>query len=503
MIMKNVWRSGFCMGLAGFALVGHVAAQGMAPIDRGWYAVDGVHFTWNYNYLVGNGPGTAHVSFNNWFVFDLGCVTDTITEASLLIEMPTAGFLSVDPTETYTLFDVSTPLASLMAGVGGVSAYDDLGTGTALGSVVVSDADNGHQVVVPLNAAGLAALNAAVGGQVGIGGAITTLDSNPSTVERAFLSSTDWEVSLLITPSCDVRDAEDRGWYSDTGFHEPSNTNYIVGDCPPCSGGGEFRNFFVFGLEDVGGLVTAATLALEHPYGVGSPDPSETYTLFEVSTSKLALLGGSGGVAAFNDLADGTVYGSYELSSADDGSLVTISLDASGLAALNAATGGQFALGGAITTLDSDPATTESGFGAGSPGHRISQIFLEVEEQWTYLDAGVVGTGGQLPLLTGTGDLLGGDLASLTLVNGLPGGSAYLVIGLSALNVSFKGGALVPSPDILIEGLTLDGSGGFALSTTWPVGIPSGTTSWWQVWIPDAAGPKGFAASNGLAATAP
>lgn len=529
MTTKNRLLTSLCTGLAGLALVGPVAAQGssssagygaaqgmaspgqaaavaaqgMAPVDRGWYAVDGVHDPLIYNYIAGNGPGTNHITFRNWFVFDLACVSDTITSASLLIEMPTNGFSSVDPSETYALFDVSTTLSDLMGGVGGLAAYTDLGTGTSYGSVVVSDADNGLQVVVPLNAAGLAALNGGLGGQVGLGGAITTLDGDPNTEEKAFSYSTDWAVRLIITPSCDVRDADDRGWYSDTGLHQPSNMNYIVGNCPACSGGSEFRNFFVFDFSDVDGLVTAASLALEHTYNQATSDPSETYTLFEVTTPKMALLGGSGGLAAFNDLADGTVYGSYDLASADGGSLVKITLDATGLAALNGAAGGQFILGGAITTLDGDPSTTEVSFGSGSPGHCISQMILNVEEQWTYLDVGLAGTGGKVPLLMGTGDLIGGDPATLTLADGKPGGSAYLVVGLTALNVAFKGGVLVPSPDILASGLPLDGSGGFALATTWPTGVPSGFTSWWQVWIPDAAGPVGFSASNGLMATTP
>ena len=57
MFTKHAWSSGLCVGLAGLALTGHVAAQGMAPVDRGWYAVDGVHTPANYNYIAGNGPG--------------------------------------------------------------------------------------------------------------------------------------------------------------------------------------------------------------------------------------------------------------------------------------------------------------------------------------------------------------------------------------------------------------------------------------------------------------
>ena len=84
-------------------------------------------------------------------------------------------YLSDDPTETYTNYDVSTPIASLIDGTGGVGAWDDLGSGTVYGDVVVSAADNGTFISIFLNAAAIADANAAAGGLFAIGGAVTTL----------------------------------------------------------------------------------------------------------------------------------------------------------------------------------------------------------------------------------------------------------------------------------------------------------------------------------------
>src|SRR4051812_21341022 len=55
----------------------------------------------------------------------------------------------------------------------------------------------------------------------------------------------------------------DRGHYSETGFHNPTNPNYVVGD----SGGFDFgdrddRNFFVFDLSSVTQPIASAKLAL-------------------------------------------------------------------------------------------------------------------------------------------------------------------------------------------------------------------------------------------------
>ena len=107
-------------------LFAHVtSAQTLDQVDRGWYNDFGLHLVDNPNYIAGQ----AGDLFRNWFVFDLAEVTDTITSATLCLEMPPSGYTSFDPTETYTVFDVSTPPETLIDGSGGVAAYDDLGTG--------------------------------------------------------------------------------------------------------------------------------------------------------------------------------------------------------------------------------------------------------------------------------------------------------------------------------------------------------------------------------------
>lgn len=119
-------------------------------------------------------PGEAR----SFFVFDLSGVTGTITAATLrLATNPSfSTYISPDPSETFTLFDVSTPLATLTSGGGG---FADLGTGTTLGSFVATGA-LGAQADISLNAAGLTYLNAAIGGNPALGGAITTLTSGAS-----------------------------------------------------------------------------------------------------------------------------------------------------------------------------------------------------------------------------------------------------------------------------------------------------------------------------------
>jgi len=145
-------------------------------------------------------------------------------------------------------------------------------------------------------------------------------------------------------------DAESSGFYDQTGRHTAGN--YAVG-WYGVPNDDELRDYFVFDLPPITGTITSATLRLTTapPSFVryGSEDPSETYTLFEVVTSLDDLTGGTAGVSAWDDLADGQSYGELVATSAI-GETVDVVLNATGIAALTAADG-RFTVGGAITTL--------------------------------------------------------------------------------------------------------------------------------------------------------
>jgi hypothetical protein len=146
--------------------------------------------------------------------------------------------------------------------------------------------------------------------------------------------------------------ASDSGWYDDGDFHNPDNGNYIAGLC--CFGeGDQHRDFFVFDLSGVATPIAAARLRLFNPEaGFGSPDASETYTVFDVTTSIASLTDGT--ATAFADLGSGVVYGSLVMTALDNGTLVEIVFNAAGVAAINGALGGLFAVGGAVTTIDAN-----------------------------------------------------------------------------------------------------------------------------------------------------
>jgi hypothetical protein len=153
--------------------------------------------------------------------------------------------------------------------------------------------------------------------------------------------------------------ATDTGWYRDDGTHDPDNVNYVTGfatDWAISQIPTEWRNFFVFDLSGVG-LVSSATLRAYLVTELGfrgpgylSPDASETWGLYDVSTNLGDLTEGAGGVGAFSDLGSGVAFGQAIVSASDMGSFIEVTLNAAALASIGSA-GGLWALGGRLLDL--------------------------------------------------------------------------------------------------------------------------------------------------------
>ena len=126
---------------------------------------------------------------------------------------------------------------------------------------------------------------------------------------------------------------------------------------------------------------------------------------------------------------------------------------------------------------------------------------LGAEPTWASLEGAIPGSGAPLAL-EGSGSLLAGSTAELRLTGGQAFATATLVVGFAELSVPFKGGLLVPTPDLLLS-VPLDATGALGLQTTWPAGVPAGSAIFWQGWQADAGAPLGLAASNGLRTLTP
>lgn len=98
-------------------------------------------------------------------------------------------YFSNRPSETLILSDVGTPTATLQAGTGGIGAFADLGTGSQYGSFVITAANNGLFIDIPLNATAIASVNATLGGVFALGGSLTGLTFTPGVDQGIFAGS--------------------------------------------------------------------------------------------------------------------------------------------------------------------------------------------------------------------------------------------------------------------------------------------------------------------------
>lgn len=121
--------------------------------------------------------------------------------------------------------------------------------------------------------------------------------------------------------------------------------------------------------------------------------------------------------------------------------------------------------------------------------------------RWNDQGNALAGTGG-LPKAQGMGGLIVGLPIAVSLDSAKPFAACFLIVGVAHLSAPFKGGVLVPTPD-LIFGQTVSFLGKASFGGLWPPGIPSGFTVYFQYWIVDTAGPQGFAASNAVSGTTP
>jgi len=118
---------------------------------------------------------------------------------------------------------------------------------------------------------------------------------------------------------------------------------------------------------------------------------------------------------------------------------------------------------------------------------------------WTHVGGGNAGSQG-IAELNGRGGMLAGHDIELELLGAAPLATARVVYGTSLLTTGTEN-LPTPSADAIVDGLVTDADGALSLRLTWPSGVPSGTTTWFQVLIDDGAG--GESSSTVIAGTTP
>ncbi len=123
-------------------------------------------------------------------------------------------------------------------------------------------------------------------------------------------------------------------------------------------------------------------------------------------------------------------------------------------------------------------------------------------DPWSDLGGGTVGANGP-DTLAGNGTLVGGTTAGLD-STGAPANALTLAwLSFSSVPFNALGGTVHAAPFSNQFLFTADGAGDVSVSTTWPVGVPSGTEVWFQFLSADPSVVWGITMTNGLKATTP
>jgi len=168
--------------------------------------------------------------------------------------------------------------------------------------------------------------------------------------------------SILTTPASDFQTIFGVG--SGGGL---SGGRVIVDD--PFLGGftENFASAAIFDLADLSGPVTSASLELSlEPGGFDSNDAFEEFVIHDVSTSPDLLIISSGN-GSFFDFSSGVLFGATNVEATDEGSIVSLQLNADGIAEIDSSAGGLVAFGASVSTLD------------GTQGVSFSDVQLVVE----------------------------------------------------------------------------------------------------------------------------
>jgi hypothetical protein len=167
-----------------------------------------------------------------------------------------------------------------------------------------------------------------------------------------------------------TRNTIGRGWFNDVGDHTANNGNYFVGNRASASVPRQFRNFFVVDLSGVTAPIVSARMLLWNPLGgFASPQGTEVFRLFDVSTPIAELTADQvGRPEIYADLGSGSIMGTYTATAESNGTVVSVDFDVLGLASLNAARGGLWVAGGAITTINGAVGRTDEFLFGGTLG---------------------------------------------------------------------------------------------------------------------------------------
>jgi hypothetical protein len=140
-------------------------------------------------------------------------------------------------------------------------------------------------------------------------------------------------------------DNTDSGWVMNNGYHIGGNTNYYSGYNSGLSCTTYCADYYSFDLSDLSGTVTSASFNVD-AYTVTDPG---TFDIFATSLTPAQVNSSNAFTdpSIFTGIVTAPVIGTLAIGPGDDNESVTVTLDSTGLAWLQANAGSEVVLGGA------------------------------------------------------------------------------------------------------------------------------------------------------------
>jgi hypothetical protein len=177
------WVFGFSGGTANFlnltlsdssVMTLSTAGGDASGFRQGWWSATFANGDSNSNYFTGDIVSSGPNTHNNFFTFELPDLGGLSVVSASLDVIPYDTFTDTGrPFQTYVMYDVSTDATTLNANDGTNAAiFTDLETGVSYGTHNFPIGFVGGYITIGLNAAAVADINAALGGDFSIGGTL-------------------------------------------------------------------------------------------------------------------------------------------------------------------------------------------------------------------------------------------------------------------------------------------------------------------------------------------
>jgi len=173
-----------------FLLPAATYAATLDAVNFGHFRSDGRHSTTNFSTITG--LLTPNPPYRSFFVFDLDTLAGTVQDATLRLELE--NYNSFDGSQAIDIFDVATDPADLDSSydegsIPGQAIYADCGSGNTYAGFNVVASQVGTIIEIPLNAQGVADIQA----QLGNSFAVALVQQEPFSTPNDYIRFSDSE----------------------------------------------------------------------------------------------------------------------------------------------------------------------------------------------------------------------------------------------------------------------------------------------------------------------